>query len=130
MARPRITESYTGSLVGAVVGGLLGGPFGAAAVGAGLGALGGTAANPTKPMPLQVAVAAYVAGKGLIVGGMERRAWNQIRVVFGVESNFFYVDAAVAPKKSLYKNIEVLEDALYDVAVRRIDERVGQLGVG
>jgi hypothetical protein len=129
MPRPRETENIAGTLIGALAGGLLGGPVGAWVVGAGLGALGGTLANPQKPLPLQAALALYVSQKGFAFGAMEKRSWNRIRVVFGLNSNFFYVDAAISPNKTLFPTVDQLEDALYDAATQKIDERVGQLGI-
>jgi hypothetical protein len=129
MPRPRETENYAGTIFGAVVGGLLGGPVGAAAVGAGLGALGGTAANPQKPLALKAALARYVSEKGFSFAAMERRSWNRLRVVFGWKGNFFYIDAAVPPNKALFPTVDHLEDALYDAAVKKVDARAVQLGV-
>lgn len=99
-------------------------------LGAGIGALAGSAANPQKVVPLAAAIAAHVVQKGLTLGAIERLSWNRIRVVFGKGSSFFYVDAAVQPKKSMYANADALEDVLYDVAIKKIDERVGELGWG
>lgn len=129
MPRPRETENIAGTLFGALAGGLLGGPLGAAIVGAGLGALGGTLANPQAPLPLQAALALYVSQKGFSFGAMERQSWNRIRVVFGWNANFFYIEAAVPPNKALFPTVDHLEDALYDAAVKKIDARAVQLGV-
>jgi hypothetical protein len=125
-----VTENLTGTAVGAVIGGLLGGPAGSVILGAGLGALAGSAVNPTKALPLQTALATFIARRGLKFGGMERRAWNLIRVVFGRDANYFYVDAAVTPNRALYPNVEVLDDALYDAAVHAINEQVSLYGLG
>jgi hypothetical protein len=126
--RPRQTEDYIGTIAGAVLGGLLAGPAGAVLLGAGIGALAGSAANPQKAVPLAAALAAHVVQKGLTVGAIERQSWNRIRVAFGRGSSFFYIDAAVQPKKSMYANADAVEDALYDVAIRKIDERARELG--
>ena len=130
MPRPRVTENLAGTAVGAVIGGLLGGPAGSLILGAGLGAIAGSTANPTKPLPLQTALANFIASKGLTFGGMERRTWSLIRVVFGTGSDYFYVDAAVAPDKSLYPNVVALDDALYDAAMYAINEQVSLYGLG
>jgi hypothetical protein len=130
MSRPRVTESYAGTAIGALIGGILGGPVGATIVGAGLGALTGTAANATKPLPLDAALAKFVVEKGFTFGSLERLGWNRIRVVFGRGANFFYVDAAVPPNKAAFPNVDALEDALYDVAVKKIEQRVNLLGPG
>jgi hypothetical protein len=123
--RPRITESHGGTAVGALLGGLLLTP---ATVGVAAGALVGTAANPTKPLPLDAALAKFIADKGLQFGGFERLRWNSVRVVFGRGANFFYVDATVPPNRAQFPSVEALEDALYDVAIRQIDEQVMRLG--
>jgi hypothetical protein len=126
-----VTENYSGTVVGALLGGLLGGPAGAVVAAAGLGALVGTGANPQKPLPLETALAQYIAASGLTFGGMERRAWYLVRVVFGIGANYFYVDAAAAADRTLYPNADALDDALYDVAVREIAQKATSLhGVG
>lgn len=124
--RPRVTESYAGTGVGALLGGLLLGP---AIVGAAAGAFLGSVANSTKPLPLDAALAKFVADKGLQFGGLERLRWNRIRVVFGHGANFFYVDAAVQPNQAHFPSVEALEDALYDAATHRIGEQVQNLGL-
>jgi hypothetical protein len=124
--RPRVTESYAGTGVGALLGSLLLGP---AVAGAAAGALLGSAANATKPLPLDAALAKFVTDKGLQFGGFERLRWYRIRVVFGHGANFFYVDAAVQPNRGLFSSVEALEDALYDVATHRIGEQVQSLGL-
>ena len=130
MARPRTTQDYSGSILGAVIGGLLGGPLGSAVVGAGLGAIGGTIANTQKSLPLDIALAAYLAQKGLACGGVQRRAWNQVRIVAGQNSHFFSIDVGVAPKRNLYADGDALDDALYDAATKKIDEHARTLGLG
>lgn len=130
MPRPRVTESYAGTAVGALLGHLLLGPaIESHGVGAAAGALLGSAANPTKPIPLDAALAKFVADKGFQFGGLERLGWNRIRVVFGHGANFYYVDAAVQPNRALFPSVEALEDALYDVATHRIGEQVQNLGL-
>ena len=128
--RPRVTQSYKGTAIGTVVGGLLGGPIGSILVGAGLGALAGSAANPTTPLALDAAFAQFFAERQIAFGGMERLGWNRIRVVFGRGANFFYIDVAVPPDRSLFPNVDALEDALYDKAVLALNERMSALGLG
>src|SRR4029078_5552430 len=94
------------------------------AIGAVAGGFIGSAANPTKPLPLDAALAKFIADKGLQFGGFERRRRNSVRVFFGHGANFFYVDATVSPNRAQFPSVEALEDALYDVATRQIDEQV------
>ena len=132
MPRPTQTEHLAGTVIGGVLGGFLGGRGGArgAVVGASLGALAGSALNPTTSVPLETALARFIAEKGFTFGGMERPVWNHVRVVFGQGSNFFYIDATVPANRSAYPNVEALDDALYDVAVLRINDHVSALGLG
>jgi hypothetical protein len=113
-----------------VIGGLIGGPAGSAILGAGLGALAGTAANPTRPIPLETALVEFIASRGLTFGGMERRAWYLVRVVFGRGAAYFYIDAEVAADRALYQNVDALDDALYDVAIAKIDALVRAYALG
>jgi hypothetical protein len=124
--RPRITASYAGTGVGALIGGLLAPTM----IGVGAGAILGSAANPTTTLPLDAALARFIANKGLQFGGFERIRWNCVRVVFGHGANFYYVDAAVQPNRSSFSSVEALEDALYDAATYKIEEQVRNLGLG
>jgi hypothetical protein len=124
--RPKVTANYAGTGLGALIGGLLLAPT---AVGAAAGAFLGSAANPTKPLPLDAALAKFVADKGLQFGGFERIRWNCIRVVFGTGANFFYIDADVQSNRASFSSVEALEDALYDAATNRIEEQVQNLGL-
>lgn len=116
--------------MGALIGGLVGGPAGSAALGAGLGALVGSTQNSTKPLPLETALAQFLAKRALKFGGMERLAWNALRVVYGRGAAYFFVDAVVSEDRSLYASAVVLDDALYDAAVYQIHQHVGAHGVG
>lgn len=120
--RPRVTASYAGTGVGALIGGLLLAPAAA-------GAILGSAANPTTPLPLDAALARFVTDKGLQFGGFERIRWNSVRVVFGHGANFYYVDAIVSPNRASFPSIEALEDALYDAAISKIEAQVRNLGL-
>jgi hypothetical protein len=84
-----------------------------------------------KTLPLEEALVRFVTSKGLTFGGMERRAWNEIRVVFGRGADFFFVDTAAAPDKTLYANVDALDDALYDATVAEISATArSRYGIG
>jgi hypothetical protein len=110
MARPRVTESYGGTALGAPIGGVSGGT--------------------PEALSLEAALAKYITARGLTFGGMERLGWSAVRVVFGRGPDFFYVDAALAPDRAAYPNIELLEDSLYDTAADLINEQVRAHGLG
>ena len=124
--RPKVTASYAGTGLGGQIGGMFLAPT---AVGVAAGAVLGSALNPTKPLPLDAALAKFVADKGFQFGGFERIRWNCVRVVFGTGANFFYIDAEVRPDRASFSSVEALEDALYDAATYRIEEQVQSLGL-
>jgi hypothetical protein len=80
------------------------------------------------PLPLGAAIAAFVAGRGLQLGSIERPAWNRLRVIYGKDTQFFVIDAAVSDDRSAYQNVDALDDALYNEAVRQITQHVGSSG--
>lgn len=124
MPRPRVAANYVGTGIGAVLGGLLLAPI---AVGVAAGALVGSAANPTRPLPLDAALVRFITDRGLKFGGFQRLRWNSVRVVFGHGANFYYVDALVSPNRASFPSVEAVEDALYDDATSKIEERARNL---
>ena len=97
------------------------------AVGVAAGALVGSAANPTRPLPLDAALVRFITDRGLKFGGFQRLRWNSVRVVFGHGANFYYVDALVSPNRASFPSVEAVEDALYDDATSKIEERARNL---
>lgn len=83
-----------------------------------------------KTASLEARLAAYVTQRALTFGSMECRAWNRVHVVFGRGLEFFSIDAAVESIGEDYPHSEALENALYNVTTKAIDEKVRQLGWG
>jgi hypothetical protein len=79
-----------------------------------------------RPFSLETELAKVIATRSLMFGGLERGKWNQVRIVFGRGADFFFVDVVVQPDKALYPTVDALENALYDVAVHKIDEHLSE----
>lgn len=79
------------------------------------------------PVPLDRALEDYARSQGAYVGSVECLAWHHLHFIYGRGRDFFSLDVRIPPDRTLYADKEAVLDALYDEAVRRLDDRLSKI---